>query len=114
MFLDANNLYGWIMLQNLPVGNFKWIEEDNLSKFDEKFIKNYDVDSDIGYLLEVEVHYPKSFHKLHSHLPFLPERKKINKCSKLVNTLHYKKKLCYPHKSFKASTRSWIKTNKGT
>ena len=44
MYLDTNNLYGWAMLQKLPVGDFKWIEKDNLSKFDEKFIENYDVD----------------------------------------------------------------------
>ena len=28
------------MSQKLPVGDFKWIEEDNLSKFDEKFTKD--------------------------------------------------------------------------
>ena len=54
-------------------------------------LKNYDVDSDIGYLLEVDVHYPKNLHRLHSDLPFLPERMKIDKCSKLINTLHDKK-----------------------
>ena len=32
IYLDANNLYGWAMLQKLPVGDFKWIEKDNLSK----------------------------------------------------------------------------------
>ena len=79
------------MLQKLPVGDFKWIEKDNLSKFDKTFIKNYGVDSDIGYVLEVDVHYPKNLHRLHRDLPFLPERKKINKCSKLINTLQYKK-----------------------
>ena len=31
MYLDANNLYGWAMLQKLPVGDFKWIEKDDLS-----------------------------------------------------------------------------------
>ena len=41
-YLDANNLYGWAMSQKLPVRNFKWIEKDDISKFDEKFIKNYD------------------------------------------------------------------------
>ena len=91
MYLNTNNLYGWAMLQKLLVGDFKWIEKDNLSKLDGKFIKNYDVDSDIGYLLEVDVHYPKNLHRLHSDLPFLPERKKIDKCSKLINTLHDKK-----------------------
>ena len=47
-YLDANNLYGWAMSQKLPVGNFKWIEKDNISKFDEEFIKNYDENSDKG------------------------------------------------------------------
>ena len=31
IYLDANNLYGWAMLQKLPVGDFKWIEKDDLS-----------------------------------------------------------------------------------
>ena len=87
VYLDANNQYGRSMLQKLPEGGFKWIEEDELSKFDEKFIKHYDLNSDIGYILEVDVEYPKNLHKAHSDLPFLPERMKINKCSKLVCTL---------------------------
>ena len=32
----------------------------------------------------MDVEYPKNLHKLHSDLPFLPERMKINKCTKLV------------------------------
>ena len=27
-YLDAKNLYGWVMSEKLPVRNFKWIEED--------------------------------------------------------------------------------------
>ena len=26
-YLDANNLYGWVMSQKLPVNNFKWVED---------------------------------------------------------------------------------------
>ena len=48
----------------------------------------------------------KYLHGLHSDLPFLLERMKINKCSKLVCSLH-DKKLCCVHKSFKTSIRSW-------
>ena len=51
-YLDANILYGWAMCKKLPVSNFTWAED--LSKFDEKFIKDYDENSDKGYLLEVD------------------------------------------------------------
>ena len=33
MYLDANNLYGWAMIQKLSVNGFKWVGE--LSKFNE-------------------------------------------------------------------------------
>ena len=39
LYLDANNLYGWATSQKLPVDGFKWIEENNLSKFNESSIK---------------------------------------------------------------------------
>ena len=32
-YLDANNLYGLEMSQKLPVGDFKWVEKDNISNF---------------------------------------------------------------------------------
>ena len=27
MYLDASNLYGWAMIQKLPVNGFKWVEK---------------------------------------------------------------------------------------
>ena len=53
MYLDSNNLYGWAMSQKLPVNGFKW--KDDLSRFNENFIKNYNENSGIGYFLEVDV-----------------------------------------------------------
>ena len=47
------------MSQKLPVDSFKWVEEDDLLKFNKSFIKNYDENSDKGYILEVNVEYPK-------------------------------------------------------
>ena len=76
-YLDANNLYGWAMSQELPVIGFKW--KKNMLKFTEEFIKNYDEDSDKAYILELDVRYLKKIHNLHSDLPFSPERLKINK-----------------------------------
>ena len=74
-YLDANNLYGWAMSKKLPVNGFKWT--DNY-KINEEFIKNYNENDKKGYMFEVDVKYPK---KLHSDLPFLPERMEINKCN---------------------------------
>ena len=89
-YLDANNLYGWSMSQKLSVNDFEWIETDDLSTFNENFIKNYDENSDTGYILEVDVEYPKELFNKHKDLPFLPERMKINKCNKLVCILYDK------------------------
>ena len=84
-YLDANNLYGWAMSQMVLNG------KKNMSKFTEEFIKNYDEDSDKGYILEVDVKYPKNLHGLHEDLPFLPERMKIGKGKKLACNLYDKK-----------------------
>ena len=59
-------------------------------KFNEDFIKSYDEDSDKGYILEVDIEYPKMLQKSHSDLLFLSERMKINKCSKLACNLYDK------------------------
>ena len=77
------------MSEPLPVDGFDWIKD--MSKIDEDFIRNYDKDSDKRYILEVDVKHPKKLHSLHSNLPFLPERMKIDKCNKLVCNLYYKK-----------------------
>ena len=82
MYVDANNLYGWAMSKRLPVDEFKWV--DDLSMFTEDFIKSYDEEGDAGYLLVVDIEYPKTLRMLHSDLPFLPEKMKINIYPKLV------------------------------
>ena len=65
------------MNKKLPLNNFKWSDQN---KYTSEFIKNYDGESDKGYLLEVDVHYPKHLHNAHSDLSFLPEkRKKLHK-----------------------------------
>ena len=76
------------MSQCLPVNGFERVEE--LFQFKEDFIKNIDEDSNKGYFFEVDVEYPKNLFNLHSDLPFLPERKKIEKCNKLVCSIHDK------------------------
>ena len=67
------------MSQKLPVNDFKWIKQEEFSRFNEEVIKNYDENSNRGYFLEVDSDYPKEVFDLHKDLPFLPESKKVNK-----------------------------------
>ena len=108
-YLDANNLYGWAMSQKLPVNGFKWLDSD---KINEEFIKNYNEDNNKGYILEVDVKYPKRLHKLHSDLPFLSERIEINKFKKLVCNLFNKKKYVTHINSLKQALNHGLKIKK--
>ena len=109
-YLDANNLYGWAMSQKIPVNNFKWVEDT--SEINEEFVKNYDENSNKGYILEVHVKYPKKLYDLHSDLPFLPRRMKIDKCEKLVCNLHNKKKYVVHIKPLKQALNHGLKLKK--
>ena len=68
-------------LKKLPINGFKWVTD--VSRFNERFIKNYNENSDIGYFLEVDVEHPKELFNFHKDLPFLPERKKQKKVKNL-------------------------------
>ena len=48
------------MRKKLPVSDFKYA--DDLSIFTEDFLKTYNENSDKGYILEVDVEYPKNLH----------------------------------------------------
>ena len=117
-YLDANNLYGWAMSKKLPVNGFKWIDNNETAEpsakhvINEDFIKNYNENNDKGYILEVDVRYPKRLHELHSDLPFLPERMKIDKCKKLVCNLSNKKKYVTHINSLKQALNHGLKLKK--
>ena len=123
-YLDANNLYGAAMSEKLPMNGFKWVSD--ISEINEKFIKSYNKNSDKGYILEVDVDYPSKLRKLHSDMPFLPERMIIDKTKKLVRNLHDKKnyvvhisvlkqaldhglKLSKVHRVIKFNQKAWLK-----
>lgn len=44
-----------------------------------------------GYILDVDVEYPKELHQNHNMLPFIVERIKIGKVRRLVPNLNDKK-----------------------
>ena len=112
-YLDANNLYGWAMSKKLPVNGFKWLDTSETSnKINGDFIKNYEENNDKGYILEVDVKYPKRLHELDSDLPFLSEQMEVNKCKKLVCNLFNKKKYVAHINALKQALKSWIEVKK--
>ena len=93
------------MSQKLPVNGFKQVNNE----INEEFIKNHDENSDKGYILEVDIKYPRKLHDLQNYLPFLPKRMKIDKCKKLVCNLLNKGKYVVHIKSLKQALNHGLK-----
>ena len=89
-YLDANNLYGWAMSQPLPTGGFRWINCDNWNP--KRLVDMFAAEKNHGYLLEVDVSYPKELHDLHNDIPFICTKMKVNGVEKLIPNLYYKRK----------------------
>ena len=68
-YFDKNNLYGWSMSEYLPYREFKW-----LKNVDELDVISINEKSDVGYILEVDLEYPKELHELHNDYPLAPEK----------------------------------------
>ena len=73
------------MSQPLPAGGFKWVDV-NPNEISELATR-----TDKGYLLEVDISYPKELHNQHNDFPFMCERMEINRVEKLVPNLRDKK-----------------------
>ena len=70
MYLDANNLYGYAMSEPLPVGNMKFLSEEEILKFNLSAIPE---NSDEGFILDVDLRYPAELHDLHNSYPLAAE-----------------------------------------
>ena len=52
MYLDVNDLYGWVMSQYLPYSRFKWLNHYEIKKSDLNLIGKNSSD---GYILEADL-----------------------------------------------------------
>lgn len=68
IYLDATNLYGYVMCKYLPTGGFKWVDRPEDIDY-----RNIPDNSPIGYLLQGDFTYPEELHDLHNDLPLLPK-----------------------------------------
>lgn len=91
MYFDINNLYGTAMTFLLPTNGFAWVED--VYKID---LMNIPDDSPIGYIYEVDLHYPAELFEEHKDFPLCPEHlvpptNKKPAQKKLLTTLFDKK-----------------------
>lgn len=57
-------------MSKLPMSDFQWLTDDEISKFD---FETLDVEGGTGYILECDLKYPKKLHKSHNNLTLAPE-----------------------------------------
>lgn len=90
------------MSQHLPIGGYQWVAESVIERnFNtENYQKNVSSildlkdDSDLGYIFEVDLHYPSELHDSHNDFPFCPEKRSIDgitKNDKLILSFYDKK-----------------------
>ena len=109
MNFDVNNLYGWAMMQYLPIGAFKWIDPD---EFTEESILKIEDDNNKGYIFEVDLDYPSELHDLHNDLPLAPQHMEIDKIVKLIPNLYDKQKYTLHYRNLKFYLQQGLKLKK--
>jgi len=68
-------LYGLAQISKLPISNLHWLETNSHTSFDWKSI---DTECETGYILEVDLEYPKNLHLKHDNFPLAPENIRIS------------------------------------
>ena len=58
------------MSQSLPTHGFRFLSEEEISAL---VLKDVPDDGDVGYILEIDLHYPTSVHSRHDDYPLAPE-----------------------------------------
>ncbi|XP_037926191.1 uncharacterized protein LOC119661065 [Hermetia illucens] len=109
IYNDINNQYGWAMCQFLPQNSFEWLE--NTADFKVEDVSD---ESPIGYILEVDLEYPKELHNLHNQLPFCSERSVPpgSKEEKLLATLKDKVKYIIHYRNLKQAMEHGLNLTK--
>ena len=74
-YWDVNNLYGAAMLEHL-LEQFEWLSDDEIDSIDFNCVS---AESDVGYILEVDIKYPCKLHESHNDYPLAPEKMRVSK-----------------------------------
>jgi hypothetical protein len=115
LYLDANNLYGWAMVQSLPRKDLKFANETSIET-----ILNTADDAETGYMVEIDIKFKREIHESLKQMPPCPESltpkeawfsdyqkqlqlqtKSNTKCAKLVPHLREHLNYCIHYRNLK-------------
>ena len=126
--IDANNLYGGIMLHYpLPLKDFELVDDISLDE-----ILQTEDEGDIGFMVEVDLVYPDELHDKHADYPLVPDKEPIDplelsdfqtslknalkltasKTNKLRQTFHPKRNYVVHYRNLKFYVNNGIKITK--
>ena len=126
--IDANNLYGGIMLHYpLPLKDFELVDDISLDE-----ILQTEDEGDIGFMVEVDLEYPDELHDKHADYLLVLDKEPIDplelsdfqtslknaleltasKTNKLRQTFHPKRKYVVHYRNLKFYVNNGIKTTK--
>lgn len=113
-YIDANNLYGYAMSKALPYSGFKWIDDPVRRDVIINNILIHSDDADQGYMMDVDIEYPRHLHDDHSDLPLLPtnEIPPIGKDKKLMTTLTNKNNYVCHYTTLKQAINNGLRVTK--
>ena len=92
MYLDANNLYGWAMCQELSISDFRWGNVENFTLDDYKGGR--------GCIIECDLEFPENLHDLHNMYPLAPEKMVVSEdmlspyCKEIFKEFNLKNSNC--------------------
>ena len=111
IYLDANNLYGWAMLQKLPTHNFKWMTNQEIENiFNNQIVQVWEK---TPCILEVDLEYPEELHDRHNDYPLCPERVECDHgVKKLIPNLRDKNNYVIHYKNLMQCLRLGMKLKK--
>ena len=77
-YIDANNLYGFAMMQYLPISDFHWLLREIINEISIDWILGIPDDSEKGYIFEIDGYIPLDKHDKFTNYPIAPEAKQIH------------------------------------
>ena len=78
------------MSQALPNGGFKWLNREEINCYMKDELMKTAADSQVGYMVEVDLDYPDHLHAWHNDYPLAVERMGV----KMTDLSEFQKEMC--------------------